>query len=55
MNISQLIEQLEFVRNNEGDIEVNANNECGSATHIVNDDIYVWTDNSGQKLLMIDA
>ena len=55
MNITQLIAQLEKIRDEQGDLEVQANNECGDAILIAEGDVYTYGTAQGQQVVIIDA
>ena len=56
MRISDLIKALEKQMAEYGDLEVQANNECGDASRIASKEyIYTYTNLLGQRLLLIDA
>ena len=67
MNITQLIEKLEEIRNEKGDLRVLANDEVGSLADIQDRDLYVFVstnsvlnrvgaiDTDGELVLAIDV
>jgi len=59
MNISQLIEMLEQIRTDKGDIRVMAKNEIGSLVDISERDMYAFRDsnvsNTNEMILAFDV
>lgn len=55
MVISELIRKLEEIQEQQGDLRVLANNECGTATTLTEDDVYWHTNSLGETVVEFDA
>lgn len=55
MYISDVIAELQKIQEEQGDLCVQATNECGSASTLCEGDIYWHTISTGEKIVAIDA
>ena len=55
MKISDVIAELQKIKDEQGDLRVQGTNECGSASGLSEGDIYWHTTSTGEKLVAIDA
>ena len=55
MTITDVIRKLEAIREQQGDLRVRANNECGTAEGVREDDLYWHTLSTGEKVVEFDV
>jgi len=55
MYISELIAELEKIRETHGDLRVRANDECGSASTVHEADVFVHKNSLGETVVDFDV